>query len=66
MLIFVTLFALMAKNLARGNIGRQWMATRDMDIAAELMGIRPLYAKLSAFAISSFVMGVAGALWAFV
>ncbi len=65
-LIFVTLFALMAKNLVRGNIGRQWMATRDMDIAAELMGIRPLYAKLSAFAISSFVMGVAGALWAFV
>ena len=65
-LIFVTLFALMAKNLVRGNIGRQWMAIRDMDIAAELMGIRPLYAKLSAFAISSFIMGVAGALWAFV
>jgi branched-chain amino acid transport system permease protein len=37
-----------------------------MDIAAELMGIRPLYAKLSAFAVSSFIMGVAGALWAFV
>src|SRR6185503_9806210 len=65
-LIFVTIVALMAKNLVRGNIGRQWMATRDMDIAAELMGIRPLYAKLSAFAISSFVMGMAGALWAFV
>ncbi len=65
-LIFVTIFALLAKNLVRGNIGRQWMATRDMDIAAELMGIRPLYAKLSAFAISSFIMGVAGALWAFV
>ena len=65
-LVFVTLFALMAKNLVRGNIGRQWMATRDMDIAAELMGIRPLYAKLTAFAISSYVMGVAGALWAFV
>jgi branched-chain amino acid transport system permease protein len=65
-LAFVTLFALMAKNLVRGNLGRQWMATRDMDIAAELMGIRPLYAKLSAFAISSFMVGVAGALWAFV
>jgi branched-chain amino acid transport system permease protein len=65
-LAFVTAFALIAKNLVRGNIGRQWMAIRDMDIAAELMGIRPLYAKLSAFAISSFVIGVAGALWAFV
>jgi branched-chain amino acid transport system permease protein len=65
-LTFVTIFALMTKNLVRGNLGRQWMAIRDMDIAAELMGIRPLYAKLSAFAISSFVVGVAGALWAFV
>jgi branched-chain amino acid transport system permease protein len=65
-LIFVTVFAVVAKNLTRGNIGRQWMAIRDMDIAAELMGIRPLYAKLSAFAISSFIIGVAGALWAFV
>jgi branched-chain amino acid transport system permease protein len=65
-LTFVTVFALMAKNLVRGNLGRQWMAIRDMDIAAELMGIRPLYAKLSAFAISSFITGVAGALWAFV
>jgi len=65
-LMFVTVFALLAKNLVRGNIGRQWMAIRDMDIAAELMGIRPLYAKLTAFAISSFIIGVAGALWAFV
>lgn len=65
-LTFVTVFAFMAKNLVRGNLGRQWMAIRDMDIAAELIGIRPLYAKLMAFAISSFVVGVAGALWAFV
>jgi branched-chain amino acid transport system permease protein len=65
-LTFVTVFAFMAKNLVRGNLGRQWMAIRDMDIAAELMGIRPLYAKLTAFAISSFIIGVAGALWAFV
>jgi branched-chain amino acid transport system permease protein len=41
------------------------MATRDMDIAAEIIGIRPLHAKLSAFAVSSFYVGVAGALWAF-
>jgi branched-chain amino acid transport system permease protein len=65
-LVFVVVFALLAKNLVRGNLGRQWMAIRDMDIAAELIGIRPLYSKLSAFAISSFVIGVAGALWAFV
>jgi branched-chain amino acid transport system permease protein len=65
-LMFVTAFALLAKNLVRGNIGRQWMAIRDMDIAAELMGIRPLYAKLTAFAVSSYIVGVAGALWAFV
>jgi branched-chain amino acid transport system permease protein len=65
-LAFVTLFALIAKNLVRSNIGRQWMAIRDMDIAAEIMGIRPLYAKLTAFAVSSFITGVAGALWAFI
>ena len=65
-LTFVCVFALGAKNLVRGNLGRQWMAIRDMDIAAELIGIRPLVAKLSAFAISSFIVGVAGALWAFV
>jgi branched-chain amino acid transport system permease protein len=65
-LVFVVVFALLVKNLVRGNLGRQWMAIRDMDIAAELIGIRPLYAKLMAFAISSFIIGVAGALWAFV
>jgi branched-chain amino acid transport system permease protein len=65
-LSIVTALTLLAKNLVRGNLGRQWMAIRDMDIAAEIMGIRPLYAKLSAFAISSFFVGVAGALWAFV
>ncbi|MFL6798598.1 MAG: branched-chain amino acid ABC transporter permease [Xanthobacteraceae bacterium] len=57
--------ALAAKNLVRGRLGRMWMAIRDMDIAAEIIGIRPLHAKLSAFAVSSFYIGVAGALWAF-
>ena len=65
-LAFVCVFALVARNLVRGAIGRSWMATRDMDIAAEVIGIRPLWAKLSAFAVSSFFVGVAGALWAFV
>ena len=37
-----------------------------MDVAAEVIGIRPLYAKLTAFACRRFIVGVAGALWAFV
>lgn len=65
-LAFVCVFALVARNLTRGAIGRSWMATRDMDVAAEVIGIRPMMAKLSAFAVSSFIVGVAGALWAFV
>ncbi|MEO5695001.1 MAG: branched-chain amino acid ABC transporter permease [Usitatibacter sp.] len=65
-LAFVCVFGLVARNLARGAIGRSWMATRDMDVAAEVIGIRPIAAKLSAFAVSSFFVGVAGALWAFV
>jgi len=64
-LAIVVILALLAKNLVRGRIGRMWMAMRDMDIAAEIMGIRPLHAKLSAFAVSSFYIGVSGALWAF-
>ena len=64
-LVLVAVLALAAKNLVRGRIGRMWMATRDMDIAAEIIGIRPLHAKLSAFAVSSFYVGVAGALWGF-
>ena len=63
---FVVIFALMAKNLVRGHTGREWMAIRDMDVAAAVIGIRPVYAKLTAFAVSSFIVGVAGALWGFV
>jgi branched-chain amino acid transport system permease protein len=65
-LAIVCVFALVARNLTRGAIGRSWMATRDMDVAAEVIGIRPLHAKLSAFAVSSFFIGVSGALWAFI
>ncbi|MBZ8132760.1 branched-chain amino acid ABC transporter permease [Afifella sp. IM 167] len=53
------------KNVIRGHIGRSWMMIRDMDIAAELIGIRPLYAKLSAFAVSSYICGLAGAMMVF-
>ena len=61
----VAVLTLVAANVLRGRIGRSWMMIRDMDIAAELMGIRPLYAKLSAFAFSSYYCGVAGALMVF-
>jgi len=64
-LSIVVVFALVAKNLVRGRIGRSWMAIRDMDIAAEIIGIRPYHAKLSAFAVSSFYCGVAGAMMLF-
>jgi branched-chain amino acid transport system permease protein len=62
-LVFVTLSAIIARNLTRGSLGRKWMAIRDMDIAAEIIGVNPLGAKLSAFAISSFFVGVSGALF---
>lgn len=64
-LVFLSVMALAAKNLVRGRIGRSWMAIRDMDIAAEIIGIEPLKTKLMAFAISSFYCGVAGALFIF-
>ena len=64
-LTFLVVFAWLAKNLVRGRIGRSWMAIRDMDIAAEIIGIRPLQTKLTAFAISSFYCGVGGALMVF-
>ncbi len=62
---FLTVFALIAKNIVRGRIGRSWMAIRDMDIAAEIIGIEPLKTKLLAFAVSSFYCGLAGALFIF-
>jgi len=62
-LAFVIILAWVARNLTRGTIGRKWMAIRDMDIAAEIIGVNPLTAKLTAFAVSSFYVGVAGALF---
>ena len=61
-LIFVVASAWLARNLTRGTLGRSWMAIRDMDIAAEIIGVNPLKAKLTAFAVSSFFIGIAGAL----
>ncbi len=64
-LAIVALMALLAKNMIRSNVGRSWMAVRDMDVAAEVIGFRPMRTKLLAFAVSSFYCGVAGALYAF-
>ena len=61
-LAFVIFSAVIASNLTRGAFGRKWMAIRDMDIAAEIIGVNPLMAKLSAFAVSSFFIGISGAL----
>lgn len=61
-LVILTLVALIARNLTRGTVGRKWMAIRDMDIAAEIIGVNPLSAKVTAFAVSSFFIGIAGAL----
>jgi len=64
-LAIVVAMTWVASNLIRGRIGRMWMAVRDMDIAAELIGIRLLRTKLLAFAVSSFYCGVAGAMMVF-
>jgi branched-chain amino acid transport system permease protein len=61
----VVLMTWLASNIVHSRIGRMWMAVRDMDLAAELMGIRLLPTKLLAFAVSSFYTGVAGALLVF-
>ncbi|MEJ1160005.1 branched-chain amino acid ABC transporter permease [Prosthecomicrobium sp. N25] len=62
LLVFLTWIA---SNIVHGRIGRKWMMVRDMDIAAELMGVRLLPTKLLAFAVSSYFCGVAGAMLLF-
>jgi len=64
-LFIVSVLTVVARNLIRSQTGRNWMAVRDMATAASVMGIPILRAKLTAFAVSSFYCGVAGALWAF-
>ncbi|MAS06528.1 MAG: branched-chain amino acid ABC transporter permease [Ahrensia sp.] len=64
-LAIVSLLTWICINLTRGRPGRTWKATRDMDIAAELIGIDLMRSKLTAFAVSSYIVGVAGALFVF-
>lgn len=61
----VVILGLLASNIVRSELGRNWMAVRDMDTAAAVIGISIPKTKLLAFAISSFYLGIAGALWAF-
>ncbi|MEO1066759.1 MAG: branched-chain amino acid ABC transporter permease, partial [Pseudomonadota bacterium] len=65
-LSIVVVMTWVANNVLRGRVGRTWMAIRDMDIAAELIGIKLLPNKLLAFAFSSFYCGVAGAMMVFI
>ncbi|MFL9946773.1 branched-chain amino acid ABC transporter permease [Paraburkholderia agricolaris] len=60
-----TVLFIFAGRLVRSELGRRWMAVRDMDTAARVIGIPAGRTKLLAFALSSFVIGIAGALWAF-
>jgi branched-chain amino acid transport system permease protein len=64
-LLVVAPLTLVARNLVRGRTGRSWMAVRDMETAAAVIGVRTGRAKVLAFAVGSFYCGVAGALWAF-
>ncbi|WP_274425914.1 branched-chain amino acid ABC transporter permease [Chelativorans sp. YIM 93263] len=64
-LVVVCLVTWLAINITRGRIGRMWKAVRDMDIAAELVGINLMRAKLTAFFVSSYIVGVSGALFVF-
>ena len=62
-LFFVVTGTLYARNLVRTRVGRAFIAIRDRDLAAELIGIHLFRYKLLSFAISSFYAGVAGSLW---
>lgn len=64
-LSLVTLLTFVAFRIVKSDLGRYWMAVRDMDTAASVIGIPVAKAKLLAFAVSSFFLGIAGALWAF-
>jgi branched-chain amino acid transport system permease protein len=64
--VIVTLLTWLVFNLVRSQTGRNWMAVRDMNTAASVLGVPVLRTKMNAFFVSSFILGIAGALWAFV
>jgi len=64
-LCIMVLFMTIGKNLVRGQLGRNWMAIRDVDYAAEIIGVNLYRDKLVAFAVSTFYAGIAGSLITF-
>ena len=64
-LIVLLLAYVAAMNLVRSRVGRAFIAIRDRDVAAEIIGVDVFRYKLLAFAVSSFYAGVAGALWTY-
>ena len=63
--ILAFLSVVSTRNLFRTDVGRSFIAIRDRDIAAQLMGINVFKYKLISFAISSFYAGLAGGLWCY-
>jgi branched-chain amino acid transport system permease protein len=64
-LFIVAALTLVAARLVAGRAGREFIAVRDNELAARVLGVKILRTKLFACAVSSFYIGVAGALWAF-
>lgn len=62
LLVLVVVAAVITKNIQRTRTGRSFMAIRDRDVAAEVMGVPEAWSKAQSFAISSFYAGVSGAL----
>lgn len=61
----VAILTAVTVNLVNSQTGRTWTAIRDMNTAAAIIGIPVARTKLTAFAVSAFILGIAGALWAF-
>jgi branched-chain amino acid transport system permease protein len=62
-LVFLVVFAVLGRNIARSRVGRAFSAVRDRDIAAEIIGVELARHKVLAFTLSSFYAGVAGAMF---
>jgi branched-chain amino acid transport system permease protein len=63
MIVLVILCTILMANLLRSRAGRAWIAIRDNDISAEVMGINVIKYKLLAFFVAGFLGGIAGAIW---
>jgi branched-chain amino acid transport system permease protein len=59
-LVLVALSIVIARNLERSRMGRAWMAIREDELAAEMMGINTVRTKLLAFGLGASFAGIAG------